>query len=170
MRNTENYNLFVIFIKENQEKFYRLAYSYVRNRETALDLVQDAIISALTNLNKLKNPEYIKTWFYRILVNTCLMYLRKNKSTPDLKILSDDIPVSYDFRKGIENECVLMAINKLSPDLKTVVFLRFYEDMKFDEISEVTKINVNTVKSRIYKALDLLKSELGDNFYNENEA
>lgn len=167
MRRDGNYDSFVSFIKENQEKFYRLSYSYVGNRETALDLVQDAIISAFTNLNKLKNPEYIKTWFYRILVNTCLMYLRKNKKTPELTLLDENIPIKYDFRDNVEREDVLKAINKLNPDLKTVIFLRFYEDMKFDEISEVTKTNVNTVKSRIYKALEILKTELGD-FYDES--
>ena len=67
------------YVTENKEKFYRMAFQYVKNEEQALDIVQDAIIKALTNLHKLKNEEYIKTWFYRILINECLQAIKKNK-------------------------------------------------------------------------------------------
>ena len=57
------------YIIENQNKFYRLAYSYVRNREDALDVVQNAVCSALEHYQTLRSQEAIRTWFYRILVN-----------------------------------------------------------------------------------------------------
>ena len=72
--------LLVSYIKDNQDKFYRLAYSYVKNQEDALDVIQDAIIRAMEKIHTLKNPEYLKTWFYRILVNECLNHIRKMKS------------------------------------------------------------------------------------------
>lgn len=68
------------FIRENQQQFYRLAFSYVRDSETAMDLVQDAIVKAIQNMHTLRQPDRLKTWFYRILVNECLMYLRKTGS------------------------------------------------------------------------------------------
>ena len=49
------------------------------------------------------------------------------------------------------------AIEQLNPDLKTVVILRFFEDLKFEDIAKITKTNINTVKSRLYKALKLLR-------------
>lgn len=143
------------YLEENQERFYRIAFSYVKNRETAMDLVQDAIVKAFLNFSSLKKKEYVRTWFYRILVNECLMYLRKNR----LLFLQDfeeqiELPHSDKNFEAIE---LYEAIEQLNPDLKTVVILRFFEDLKFEEIAKITKTNINTVKSRLYKALKLLR-------------
>lgn len=67
------------YIKENEDKFYRIAFSYSENEEAALDIVQESIVKSLNHINKLKNEEYVKTWFYRILINECLQYIKKNK-------------------------------------------------------------------------------------------
>ena len=52
------------------------------------------------------------------------------------------------------------ALEQLSPEMKTVILLRFFEDMKLEEMAEVLGVNVNTVKSRLYRALRLLKADL----------
>ena len=54
------------YIVAHQEEFYRLAYSYVKNRDAALDVVQESIVKALAKSDTLRRPEYLKTWFYRI--------------------------------------------------------------------------------------------------------
>lgn len=71
--------ILIEYIKDNQEKLYRIAFSYSKNEEAALDIVQEAITKALKNINKLSEESYIKTWFYRILINESLQYIRKNK-------------------------------------------------------------------------------------------
>ena len=67
------------YLLTNQEKFYRLAFSYVHNPDAALDVVQNAIVKALEHYNSIRNIKYIKTWFYRVLVNECLTALQKGK-------------------------------------------------------------------------------------------
>ena len=67
------------YIKENQEKMYKTAFTYVHDRDEALDIVQESIAKALQNINKLKYEEYVKTWFYRILINESLQHIKKNK-------------------------------------------------------------------------------------------
>lgn len=67
------------YIIENKELFYRLAYSYVKNIDDALDVVQESIYKAFSSIDSLKNFDYIKTWFYRIIVNVSLDLLRKRK-------------------------------------------------------------------------------------------
>ena len=69
----------ISFIRENEETFYRIAYSYVKEPETALDLVQDTVVLALQKYHTLRNHDCMKNWFYRILVNQCLGYLRREK-------------------------------------------------------------------------------------------
>lgn len=148
---------FALFVRENKEKFYRLAYSYVRNEELALDLVQDAIVAALPKLSSLRHPEYLRTWFYRILVNQCLMAIRK-KVKVEILPLPDEIEAPSPKEDGELMEAVL----GLPPELKSVIFLRFYEEMKLADITKVSRVNLNTVKARLYRALKLLRMELSE--------
>ena len=116
---------FAGFVHENQHKFYRLAYSYVKNRDEALDLVQEAVVRALQKLSALRQPEYMKTWFYRILVNECLMYLRKRKI---VNLPYEDELLSESVSTDLSSLEMLSCIEKLEPKLKTVVF--FYGFMR----------------------------------------
>jgi RNA polymerase sigma-70 factor (ECF subfamily) len=147
----------VALIQTNQERFYRIAYTYVKNREDALDLVHDAVVKALQSCPALKNPAYMRTWFYRILINESLSFLRKRKN-----VLSwEEIPAQAapDARQE-EYIDLYAAIDKLPADLKTVVILRFFEDMKLEAIADITSANLNTTKSRLYRALKLLKLDM----------
>ena len=67
------------FIKNNQDYFFRVAFSYVKNQDQALDIVQEAIVKALQKRYTLRHIEYLKTWFYRILVNECYSTIKKSK-------------------------------------------------------------------------------------------
>lgn len=79
------------YITGNQNKFYRLAYSYLNNKEAALDAVQNAVCKALKNYPSLRNPDYLKTWFYRVLVNECLAYRKKyRRGLPLEELLGKD--------------------------------------------------------------------------------
>ncbi len=161
MLNKQNDKVEVIkeYIQSYQNSFYRLAYSYTQNSEDALDVVQEAIYKALVNAHSLKNSTYLKTWFYRILVNESFNYLRKRKKTVLDETVLDNL--SYENEDTLEAISLYNAINKLEPNLRTIIILRYFEDMKLEEIATVTKINVNTIKSRLYKGLDLLKNIIG---------
>lgn len=54
------YNEFVTYVQSNQERFYRLTYSHVKNQQTALDMIQTAIYNGLRSINSLKDPSYMK--------------------------------------------------------------------------------------------------------------
>ncbi|MGN1016635.1 MAG: sigma-70 family RNA polymerase sigma factor [Faecousia sp.] len=73
------YEQLVQYILENQNRFYRLAYSYTKNQEDALDAVQNAVCKALEAFESIRNTGAIKTWFYRILINECLRMIQKRK-------------------------------------------------------------------------------------------
>lgn len=145
------------FIRENQRQFYRLAFSYVRDSETAMDLVQDAIVKAIQNMHTLRQPDRLKTWFYRILVNECLMYLRKNRKLLPTQSLEQELAAPEQGNQDLHE-----AISQLPPHLRTIILLRFFEDMKLEEIARITRTNLSTVKSRLYKALKLLRLEMED--------
>ena len=78
MANTQE-ALLTNYLTEEQARFYRLAYSYLHNRDEALDAVQTAVCRAWEQQDRLRDPDAVHTWFYRILTNVCLDQLRRRK-------------------------------------------------------------------------------------------
>ena len=148
------------FIMENQNKYYRVAYCYVRNKEAALDIVQNTIVKVLENQDSIRNKKAVKTWIYRILINECLTELRKVKrEIPyEPEQLKED---SYkeEFYDG-GKEALFKAINTLPEKQKEVILLHYYEYLTLKEIAQITETNLSTVKTRLYSGLAKLKSIL----------
>ncbi len=156
--NKELYENLIQYILANQERFYRLAYSYTRNPEDALDAVQSAVCKALEAYGSLRNPDATKTWFYRILTNECLRLLKERKKDARAARLEDEDAVYYE--KAYDRENVEAELDRLEPEVQTVIRLRFFEEMSLKEIAEITGCNVNTVKTRLYRGLKLLKENM----------
>lgn len=150
----------VDYIVENQNKFYRLAYSYVQNKEDALDVVQNAIFKALENCSSLRNEDAIRTWFYRIVVNESLLFLKKKKKE---QLLGEDetIEIPY-YEQAYEagEEELYVQISRLEADVQSIIKLRFFEEMSLQEIADVMEMNLNTVKAKLYRGLKLLKQNM----------
>ncbi len=168
MGRSNNYNYLVNFITDQREAFYRLAYSYVRNKEDALDIVQDSICKALSTAKRLENPEAVKSWFYRIVVNTSLDFLRKNKRYVYVEdeVLEAVSPSTEDQYEDID---LRAAIEKLPTLNKTVIMLRYYEDMKIEDIARIMNENINTTKTRLYSSLKKLRITLDEPLFQYKE-
>lgn len=154
-----NYDQIVEYILANQDKFYRLALTYIRTQDGAFDAVQNAIVRALEKHSTIRDISAVKTWFYKILVNECLMYIRKrDKEIPvnseDWETIFKGIYIESAFEPSIE---IFKELDKLGTETKTVIVLYFFEGLTLKEISEVTQTNLNTVKSRMYSGLRKLK-------------
>ena len=109
--------ILIEYIKDNQEKLYRIAFSYSKNEEAALDIVQEALTKALKNINKLREESYIKTWFYRILINEALQYIRKNKRilTCELEAIENKVDCNADLAEGLD---IYKYVQNLNEKLK----------------------------------------------------
>ena len=146
---------------ENQEHFYRIAYSYLRNEADALDAVQNAVCKALENYNKLRSDTAIKMWFYRILVNESLQIIRDNKKIVLLENTKDQLAnQSYEDKTQVFSDDFLEQIKVLDDESQKIFILRYFEEMSLKEISEIMNMNLNTVKAKIYRGLAKLKIEL----------
>lgn len=155
----EVYDKMTGYIIENQNKFYRLAFSYAHNKEDALDIVQNAVCKALDHYESLKNADALKTWFYRILVNESNYFLKKNnRETAVGEEAYIEIPYyepGYELSGDLYDE-----INQLEPDVQNIIKLRFFEELSLKEIAEVTDMNLNTVKAKLYRGLKLLRQNI----------
>ena len=146
------------YLVEDQARFYRLAYSYLHNREEALDAVQTAVCKALEKQDGLKDADAMCTWFYRILVNVCTDMLRQRKrefpaAPEDLDTGSYNDPLPADGS-------LAERVDALPPEVAAIVKLRFYEELSLKEISRVVDCPLSTVKTRLYTGLKKLCVEL----------
>lgn len=153
------------FIRKNQEDLYRFAYSYVKNREDALDILQESIVKALEAADRLKNIESVKPWMLKIIINEANGIFRKGKRTVKIKDYEKETAVfeyKDDIAEYINKQDMLKNIFELEDKYRIVIILRYYEELKISEIAKTLGIKENTVKTRLYKALGILKRTLGD--------
>lgn len=149
----------VDFILENKNQFYLLAYSYTHHEQNALDIVQESVRKALEHIDSLQGEKQLKSWFYQIVIRTSIDFLRKHKRTTivDDQTIEASMVQQYDTYENID---LKHALQMLPTQYREIIILRFFEDMKIEDIATVLDSNINTVKSRLYRALKMLKVEL----------
>lgn len=154
------------YIIDNIDKFYRLAYSYAKNQQYAEDIVDESVVRAIASIDSLKNIEYLGTWFYRIVINTANTYM-KNQSK--IIYIDEVIENTNTCNDNYTDTDLYNAVMNLKEPYRIIIILRFYEDMTIDKISKILGENINTVKTRLYKALELLRKNIGKEVdFNEN--
>ena len=149
-------------LTENYERYYRLAYSYMRNEDDALDVVQESAYRAIRDCRKVRNKDYLSTWIYRIVVNTALDMLRRKKKENITEELPE-IPVEDQYQ-DLELRTVL---NQLDDKSRTIILLRYFEDLKLEDIADIVGDNLNIVKARLYRSLKKLRLNLEAEHYRE---
>lgn len=150
-------------MKTCQEKLYRIAYSYVKNREDALDIVGEAVCKAYVNLRTLKKPSYFHTWMIRIVINQSINFINKNSRVT----LKEDMTLNATSRDPVEiNESMDLyaALDKLDEKQKAVIILKYFEDLPLTQVAEIMDRPVGTVKTYLHHALKNLRLELKEVF------
>ena len=138
---------------KNYEKYYRMAYSYVFCEQDAMDIVQEGAYRAILKSDLLKQPEYVDTWICKIVINEALRFLKKNKlASVDMESLPEQ-----GKEDEVEDIDLQRALEKLDNQERAIVVLRYFEEEKLENIGKAMNLNVNTVKSRLYRAMDKLK-------------
>ena len=142
---------------DNYSRYYYLAYSYVRNEEDALDIVQEGACKALRNSCAVRNPEYTGTWIYRIMIHTALDFIKKKKAQPECMDIQELGEGAEDCYEDIDLE---RAVKGLEESSFLIIKLYFFEELTIAQIARLLQINENTVKSRLYRALKYLKTHM----------
>ena len=139
IKTDEKYELVVSCITENQDSLYRLALSYTKDRQSALDVVQNTVLRALESYERLRNSASVKPWLFKIAVNESNRYMAKNKREipSEPSELPEEAYIEKAYEKG-EGNAVCEAVMHLPEDMKTVVILRYFEDMSLKEVAMAT--------------------------------
>ncbi len=152
-------------IESNKTKAYNLALSYMKNEYDAQDVLQDSYIKIFRNLKNFKGESSFDTWVYRIVVNTCKDYLRKYKDNlVELEFaneVEDHLPgPEAQVESKLTTELVLKAMDYLSIDHREIIILRDIRGLSYEEISFILECTEGTVKSRLSRAREKLKTTI----------
>ena len=151
-------------VRRYQDRLYNTVYRLVDNAEDAQDIVQDAFLSAYQALDSFKGDSLFFTWLYRIAVNTAFSLKRKQRAT--LSIYrggaessghephdpSRESQPDHALEVADEERRVQQALNRLSPEHRTVLILKDMEGQKYETMAEVLHVPVGTIRSRLHRA------------------
>ena len=117
---------------ENYNRYYRLAYSYVNNDADAGDIVQNGAYKAIKNSASLKKEEYASTWLYRIMLNEIYRFLREKP------MVSLEETEERGREDSYENIDLKRALDAMPQADRTVIVLKYFEELTLAQIAEVT--------------------------------
>jgi len=157
-------------IYKNTSAFvYNVAWRMLHSREDAQEISQDVFITVFKKLKSFRFESSLKTWLYRITVNLSINYLKKSNKERNKNIPFDDaiknpeieekLQVNQKIDFDTDQEKLLNDLLEcLNPDQKACIVLRNIEGLSYQEIADSLKININTVRSRLKRARDIMKS------------
>lgn len=167
-------NAFGEIVELYKDKVFQLCYRMLGNRHEAEDIAQEAFIRAYVNINSFNINLKFSTWIYRIATNLCIDRIRKKK--PDYYLdaevsgsdgltmysqIAADTALPEEELQSLElQETIQKEISKLPEKYRTVIVLRYIEELSLNEISEILDLPLGTVKTRIHRGREALRQQL----------
>ena len=146
-------------LQRNKNVYYQLALSFMGNEAEALDAISQMTLLIVEKIHTLRSAEAFLPWSKKILVNVCKEFWRKNPRT-----LPIDEALAAEGESGLHLEEELMLrqeIMKLSENHREVIYLRYYLDYEYKEIARILEVPEGTVKSRLNRAVEILRTQMG---------
>lgn len=154
---TERESLFLEIVNAHGPEISRLCFGYARTRMEYEDLRQDALVNIWQGLKDFRGHASIRTWVYRVTLNTCVSTLRRRgreQPASDIEALYGMVDESDDKMEMIRE--LHAAISQLSPTDKAIMML-WLDEMSYEEIAEMTGLGRNTVATRLRRAKEKIR-------------
>jgi RNA polymerase sigma factor (sigma-70 family) len=148
---------FRLLIKKYQERLYWHIRRLVNNHDDADDVLQNVFIKIFRNIGKFQQQSSLFTWIYRIATNECLTFIEKNKHKHNISSI-DDSPLSLSLfsSAGIDENKTMAslheAIDRLPYKQKMVFNMRYYDELSYQEIADITQTTVGALKATYHHA------------------
>lgn len=144
-------NALLQLLKNDEEIHYRICYSYFHNEHDALDAMQEFTLRVLKKVHTVKKPEYLSTWFVRVLLNVCHNLNKKKQQFEVKEYIEIAIEEQLDFLE------ITNLIQQLPENEQTLIYLKYYQDMKNGDIAKELNVPEGTVKSRLHSVVRKLR-------------
>jgi RNA polymerase sigma-70 factor (ECF subfamily) len=168
---------FRTLVERYQHKVTALATGMLRNRDDALDVVQDTFTKAYQSLDRFKGESSFYTWLYRITLNQCIDHQRRTARMPSAPLESSETPEEAPSINAARDDAerddplqrvheaevgqrIRQAIRELTPEHRAVILLREVEGLSYEEISRALECPKGTVMSRLHYARRQLQARL----------
>jgi len=166
-------------VLRHQARVFNFVYQCLHNAHDAQDVAQDVFVKVYFALNRFREEAQFSTWVYQITRNAMLNHIRKHSKYKNVsleqteettgKVLEDSSASAQSpdaSAVAAEREEELgRAIAQLSPKLREVLVMREIDDLSYDDLSQVLKCSIGTIKSRLARARDSLRELLGDGWF-----
>jgi RNA polymerase sigma-70 factor (ECF subfamily) len=152
---------FAGIVRANQSMVYSVAWSFLRDSALAEELAQDVFLELYRNLRQIESGAHLVSWLRRVTVNRSIDRVRKRKREGLTSL--DDAPepsTPASNADPLASEKLRRLIASLPEKQRAIVILRYQEDMDPTEIAGVLEMPVNTVKSKLHRALALVRGKL----------
>ncbi len=157
-----NKESFCILIRENKSSMYRVAKAILNVEEDVEDAINEAILKAYKNIEKLKDESLFKTWLIKIVINESkTLYRKRSREIATESEVFTRIETNDSYR----DFTLYNALNSLDDDLRVTTILFYFEDMKYKDIAKLLNIREGTVKSRLSRAKEKLYQILKEDLY-----
>lgn len=154
-------------MQRHQQKVYRIAYSFAKSEQGAMDITQNIFLKAYENINKFREESQFKTWLTRISYNESQNWVRKNKK----HLMNDDLGdheteaispyTQEDEYLALENKTILLrSLYGLNTKYRLAIVLRYFENYPIRDIAETLNCSQGVVKNMLHRSLQKLKKNL----------
>lgn len=152
-----NPEAFGTLVRRYEDFVYTLIIGIVRSPEMAKDVSQEVFLRVYKSIRRFEKRSNFKTWLYRIAYNTALAHLAREKSMTERANTVETLLVDDSYRHKSDRITLEKIIGMLRQEYRAVIILYYYENLKYEEISEVLECPVGTVKVRLFRAKYELK-------------
>lgn len=159
---TEKENEFNHIVKANKATIFTVCYLFSKEQDEVNDLFQETLINLWRGFDGFQGKCDVKTWIWRVSLNTCLTYERKKKRRVDTVPLTMDINLFTDTDDDTRQvQMLYRRINKLGPLDKAIVLL-WLENLSYDEIGQIIGISTKNVSVKLVRIKEQLKKMSND--------
>ena len=168
-----DYRAFDLLVLKYQSRVIATAYKYVKERQLAEDIAQEAFIKSYKSIDSFREESSFYTWVYRITVNTAKNYLLSSKRRDEL-VISDlsqddsfypeklDIDSPQEILKASElRDLIFETLSSLGEETRTALSLREFDGLSYEQIAEIVQCPVGTVRSRIFRGREVIEEVVG---------
>ena len=153
-----NFNAYSILVHNLKDEGYKLAYIILKNEHDSMDAYLQAVEKGLKNISNLKEAQYFKTWFLKIVINEAKNILSKNSRLIFFDDIEQRIESKYEDKESkLDLEICLQRVDSQTREM---IKLKYYMGYKLEEIAKILDVPIGTVKGKMYSALKDMKKEL----------